>query len=193
MRKNKRLKIKESAYELFGKYSLRKASVEEICKNANVSKGTFYKYYNDKYELVVDILNELNDSSVNKFNELIGSNTKFEEIINLIFAEKSKFVNSFSTDFINEIYSGSFEKINVMIQKITANSKNQLYSVYERLIESKEIYELISFDFFLHLLDQVQKMYSDEKVVDIYPDAEIRMKVVFEVFFYGLLKRSSHE
>ena len=34
--------------DLFYKYGIKRVSVEEICAKANVSKMTFYKFYNNK-------------------------------------------------------------------------------------------------------------------------------------------------
>lgn len=67
IQKKKKLKEKElfsSAYDLFIKNSIEKTSIDDIAKNAGVAKGTFYLYFNDKY----DILNQL---ILQKSNEII--------------------------------------------------------------------------------------------------------------------------
>lgn len=67
IQKKKQLKEKElfsAAYDLFIKNSIEKTSIDDIAKNAGVAKGTFYLYFNDKY----DILNQL---ILQKSNEII--------------------------------------------------------------------------------------------------------------------------
>ncbi|MDR3597000.1 TetR/AcrR family transcriptional regulator [Clostridium sp.] len=68
IQKKKQLKEKElflSAYDLFIKNSIEKTSIDDIAKNAGVAKGTFYLYFNDKY----DILNKL---ILQKSNEILN-------------------------------------------------------------------------------------------------------------------------
>lgn len=67
IQKKKQLKEKElfsAAYDLFIKNSIEKTSIDDIAKNSGVAKGTFYLYFNDKY----DILNQL---ILQKSNEII--------------------------------------------------------------------------------------------------------------------------
>lgn len=67
IQKKKQLKEKElfsAAYDLFIQNSIEKTSIDDIAKNAGVAKGTFYLYFNDKY----DILNQL---ILQKSNEII--------------------------------------------------------------------------------------------------------------------------
>ncbi|HCM14581.1 MAG TPA: hypothetical protein DHW79_01305, partial [Candidatus Cloacimonas sp.] len=49
------------AVKLFHRYGFSKVSVEEICREARVSKVTFYRYYKSKDELIVSILTLLFD------------------------------------------------------------------------------------------------------------------------------------
>ena len=41
----------EAAHELFYRYGIKKATVEDICSRANVSKMTFYRNFKDKNEM----------------------------------------------------------------------------------------------------------------------------------------------
>lgn len=65
--RKKELKEKDlfsAAYTLFLKKGIEKTSIDDIAKNAGVAKGTFYLYFNDKY----DILDKL---ILQKSNEII--------------------------------------------------------------------------------------------------------------------------
>jgi len=48
----KRVKILETAWELFSKTSYEKTSINAIVKKAGVSKGAFYHYFNSKTDLL---------------------------------------------------------------------------------------------------------------------------------------------
>ena len=57
-KKSKKLcQISQTAETLFKLYGIKRVTVEEICKKANVSKMTFYKYFRNKIELVKHIFN----------------------------------------------------------------------------------------------------------------------------------------
>lgn len=50
--------IVEAARKLFGKYGYKRVSVEEIAKEANVTKRTVYSYFKSKEEILKYFLNE---------------------------------------------------------------------------------------------------------------------------------------
>ena len=54
--------IMSTGKDLFWKYGMKRVTVEEICKEANVSKMTFYKYFGNKYELALAIIKSMVDS-----------------------------------------------------------------------------------------------------------------------------------
>lgn len=51
-KERKKQGILDAAYELFMEKGVHKTSVDEIVKNANVAKGTFYLYFRDKEHLL---------------------------------------------------------------------------------------------------------------------------------------------
>lgn len=50
-KRRKKEKILKNAYQLFLKKGIEKTSVSDITKSAGVAKGTFYLYFEDKYEI----------------------------------------------------------------------------------------------------------------------------------------------
>lgn len=53
---DKKARIRESARELFLEKGISNTSVREITERANVAKGTFYLYYQDKHSLIMDLM-----------------------------------------------------------------------------------------------------------------------------------------
>ncbi len=64
------LSIKKAARELFRKYGYNKTSVNELAKQASISKATFYKYFNSKelilHEVLMDYIRENVEDILNK-------------------------------------------------------------------------------------------------------------------------------
>ncbi|MDO4815813.1 MAG: TetR/AcrR family transcriptional regulator [Bacillota bacterium] len=56
--------IRESFLELLENKPLEKISVTEICKNADINRGTFYSHYSDPFELKHSLEQELVDAFI---------------------------------------------------------------------------------------------------------------------------------
>ena len=59
--------IKEKAKELFFYYGLKGVSMDDIARKAGVSKRTIYEFFEDKNELVDEIVHDLMRSYRNLF------------------------------------------------------------------------------------------------------------------------------
>jgi AcrR family transcriptional regulator len=60
-----------AAEELFTQKGIRQVSVEEIVRNANVSKATFYKYFTDKKDILEHTLQRAIDAVIKDFQVLL--------------------------------------------------------------------------------------------------------------------------
>ena len=60
-----------AAKELFWKFGFKRVSVEEVCKEAQVSKMTFYKHFKNKIELVKSLYKLVSDEAMKKYNKEI--------------------------------------------------------------------------------------------------------------------------
>ena len=70
---SKRNRLLKSAYLLFTKKGINKTTIQDIVDAANVAKGTFYLYFEDKYhiqeELIIEKSKEILDNSINELNK----------------------------------------------------------------------------------------------------------------------------
>ncbi|MER2172017.1 MAG: TetR/AcrR family transcriptional regulator, partial [Psychrobacillus psychrodurans] len=48
--------------------NLNKITVTEICKEADINRGTFYSYYNDPFDLMRSIEDEMIENMMSKIN-----------------------------------------------------------------------------------------------------------------------------
>ncbi|MBI5459437.1 TetR/AcrR family transcriptional regulator [Methanobacterium sp.] len=75
------------ARRLFEKYGLKKTTVDEIVRAANISKGSFYIFYQSKEELYFDVLEEVErefkDNMFEKaFNPSMNRRESFKSFLN---------------------------------------------------------------------------------------------------------------
>ena len=64
--------IKESLIELLENKKIHQITVTDICKSANINRGTFYTHYKDAY----DLLQSMEDDLFNQILESIEENDK---------------------------------------------------------------------------------------------------------------------
>ena len=85
-RKLQAIKTKGMIYDTFLEMvqdsEFEKLTVEQICKQANVSVGTFYHHYKNKYDIMTEIFNRADDFFQEKMaNNQIEGKTATEKIV----------------------------------------------------------------------------------------------------------------
>ncbi|MDO9585577.1 MAG: TetR/AcrR family transcriptional regulator [Syntrophales bacterium] len=72
MKGKKREKILNSAKQMFGRYGIRKTSLNEIAGMARVAKATIYNYFGSKEQVYLEVLNEEVNDLMTKISEAIA-------------------------------------------------------------------------------------------------------------------------
>jgi AcrR family transcriptional regulator len=120
----------ETAKNLFYRHGVKRVTVEEICKKANVSKVTFYKYFSNKDAIVRHIRDELMEAGFAKYDEIVAMDISFPEKIDLITQWRIEFFSQMKSEFIEDIVS--FEetmtemKMRFMVNISTAQAKGEV-------------------------------------------------------------------
>ncbi|MFZ5979951.1 MAG: TetR/AcrR family transcriptional regulator [Candidatus Zixiibacteriota bacterium] len=75
-RQNKKLTdILAAGQTLFSKFGYRKTSVDDIARNANVAKGTIYKYYESKEDIFAAVIQQESDQVTSVIEEAVNRET----------------------------------------------------------------------------------------------------------------------
>ena len=78
--------IKQTALSLFSQFGWTKTSIDMICRQAKVSRVTFYKHFSNKKILVKILFEEQKNEMRQCFIELLENEKNLETIIDKIFA-----------------------------------------------------------------------------------------------------------
>lgn len=81
--------LKESLLSLMAEKPITKISIKEICDLSEMSRSTFYLHYQDQFELLKDIENEVLDKSFEALEDLGGDFNTIESIENFLNYVKS--------------------------------------------------------------------------------------------------------
>lgn len=100
--------------------SFEELKVSDICENALVNRSTFYSHYQDKYELVMDFINNMENNiskELEKNNNIFNTKEYYIEMIKLImnYIDDNKeiyngILNNNKNSIFFDIISNSIEK-----------------------------------------------------------------------------------
>lgn len=68
--------IKDTFLELLKQKNFTKITVTEICKNAEINRGTFYLHYYDIHDVLSDIFNDMTQDMLTTVDHLFCLNQK---------------------------------------------------------------------------------------------------------------------
>lgn len=147
--------LKKSALDCMILYGIRKTTVDELIKRANIPKGTFYLFYSSKELLLYDTINSLHDDIQNKLVkelQLLSTDLSVDSLTDIIYrfykiTDKSKIVDIFKHNDLDlllrkipdEEIAKHFERDKIALNKMLEyipNAKEKDISKYESAIRA---------------------------------------------------------
>jgi TetR/AcrR family fatty acid metabolism transcriptional regulator len=127
-------RIYECGVNLIGKYGFDQITVEQIASEAGVSVGTYYYYFESKFELFKEMFKRADEYFLNKIADNLESNIAPEQIVEF-FEKYADFTYENGIEIVKKIYTSD----NKMF--ITENRPMQtiLQSIIEKGQSSGEI------------------------------------------------------
>ncbi|AJQ25644.1 TetR/AcrR family transcriptional regulator [Pelosinus fermentans] len=127
-------RIYECGVNLIGKYGFDQITVEQIASEAGVSVGTYYYYFESKFELFKEMFKRADEYFLNKIADNLESNIALEQIVEF-FEKYADFTYENGIEIVKKIYISN----NKMF--ITENRPMQtiLQSIIEKGQSSGEI------------------------------------------------------
>jgi AcrR family transcriptional regulator len=183
----KQRNILDAGDKLFMKFGIRKVTIEDVCTEANVSKMTFYKYFDNKNHLVKTMLTEMISTNTKKYEEIMADDTIFGEKIKLMIEMKLSMINDFSMDFLKDIYSDAelFGFLN--------NYSNEFYlRIRKDFIEAQNRNELskdVNIEIAFYLMFKLQDVFKDEIMLSQFDSATVILDEWMKILLYGIIKR----
>jgi AcrR family transcriptional regulator len=175
-----------TAKDLFWKYGIKRVSIEEICKEAKVSKMTFYKFFPNKIELAKTILSDVIDESMEKWEKLVKSNIPIKEKIEELFTIKFEAANNISMEFINDIYKNPEMGLMPIIE-IQGQKSMNLFIEFLKDSQSKGLIRKdIKIEFILYYVNNASKMMDDKQLLCHYEQPQDLIMEMMNFMFYGL-------
>lgn len=181
--------ITEAARELFWKFGIRRVSVEEICRQANVSKVTFYKYFENKTDLAIHMLDKVNRESLEIYRNLMASDIPFEEKVRETIRMKMEGTKDLSNELIEDILSHPDNDLKKYYAEISGEIIKEVIQGYAVAQRRGEIRADIKVEFMLFFMGHMMELANDERLMSMYGSSREALLDLLNFFFYGIMPR----
>ena len=178
--------IVNAAKSLFWKHGIRRVTIEEICEVGRVSKMTFYKYFSNKTAVAKYILEDITETSIKSYKEILDSEISYDQKVKKMIEMKLENTNDISQELIYDLYKNSDKEIANTIEAIKIKMFEFLLADFKKAQKSGDIRSGIKPEFFLYFLNKITEMMTDSELVSMYPDPKQIVAEVTNLFFYGI-------
>jgi len=173
--------ILRTAEGLFMQFGFGRVTVEEICREAQVSKVTFYKYFANKLGVLEEYLNERLKLGMETFHRISEADANLQEKMQALIAMKQSAVSQFTPTFLNSL-QGTDESILALMEKWSEMGLNAMKQFFLDAQNRGEIHPEYSVDFLLHVWNVLGADARSEAITQIYGDDYVKLSTDFMNF-----------
>ena len=189
MNNPKKQQIIKTASDLFWKHGFRRVSIEEICKEANVSKMTYYKHFKNKDELIKYIIELITGAAMKKYREIMDSDISFEKKVEKSIQLKMESTDEMSQEFFDDFHKNASPELREYFNNLVHRNLQTILNDYVEAQKKGYIRADINPQFIMYFLDKILEMCKDENLMKIYKRPQDLITEVTRFFFYGILSR----
>jgi AcrR family transcriptional regulator len=178
-------KLLNIARALFWKYGFGKVTVEEICKEASMSKMTFYRAFKNKADIAESVIDKLISEGSADYEEVMGSDKPFPEKLEKLLDVKYRHAQNISEAFIKDLYG----KNKILASKLRQGQLNQMERIKRDFSKAQEegwINRELSMDFILYMLNDLNAKMKDENLLMMYTHPSKLIMHLTQFFFNGI-------
>ncbi len=181
--------ITETAYDLFWRHGIKRVTIEEICRTSGVSKMTFYKYFDNKNDLAISVLDNLFTKAQKRYHEIMAQDAPFSEKVKGIIKLKLEASKDVSTELLHDLWQNPVPEVADYMKKRTQLSLKEFLDDMILAQKKGEIRKDINPHFILYFIGKMQEFAADEKIVNLYETVHDFTSEIINFFFYGILTR----
>lgn len=177
---DKRQRLIKAGRREFTKFSLQASSLNRILKRAEIPKGSFYSYFQDKDEFYWYILNDVIKPRISSYEELLDEfdsdlflieEMHLQEMINLLkdyeFSGMLRNMYLYSYHLVKHKVFDHSEVSFALMYSIHIRHKKHIYKVKNEK-EFMAFYDLLSNMAHACILGIVSNQYSEDYAIDLY-------------------------
>ena len=169
---------------LLVKHGMRRVTVEEICRQAGVSKPTFYKYFENKAALAEGIVKGWIADVLEQVDRIEAAETPFPEKLKQILALKQTLSARPGPEFMADLIPLNID-LGYALQRV------MLFLVKSQ--QEGDIRADVRPEVLMAAYNLLNSMQHDPEIRSLYGDDEKLAGDVFKLFHYGVLSAEHRE
>lgn len=177
------------AKTMFMRHGFKRVSIEEICREAGVSKMTFYKFFANKFDLLKFILEKITSETLAEYRDILKQNIPYAEKVTQMIQMKLKYTDEISQEFFNDLYKNAEpELVEFWQQKMQEIMRLVLEDLKAAQLQG-DVRAEIKPQFILYFLNHLFEMVKDDRLLQLYDSPQALINELTRFFFYGILTR----
>ena len=184
----KQQQLINAARELFCKHGTHRVTIKEICKSANVSKMTYYKYFNNKWDVCKAVLDVLFSESNDLYNEIIVEDIPLPKKVEKMLKFMSERFNYVETAFINDDLFSEDSPVHQYFLDLHKKSKELVIGFFKNARKDGLIHSDVHMPFLFFMLDYLPDFVNHPEFIQIMPNIEDRIYQLSALFFHGFTR-----
>jgi|YNPBryBLVA2012_1023415.scaffolds.fasta_scaffold34691_1 AcrR family transcriptional regulator len=181
--------IYSTAKFMFMRYGFKRVSIEEICREAGISKMTFYKFFSNKFDLLKFILEQITADSFAEYREILAQDIPYAEKVKLMIQMKMKYTDELSQEFFNDLYKNAEPELVEFWQQKTQAMMELVLEDLKAAQAQGDVRSEIKPEFILYFLNHIFEMVKDDRLLRLYDSPQALVNELTRFFFYGILPR----
>jgi len=183
----KRAQILTTGKELFWKFGFKRVTIEEICREAGVSKMTFYKFFPNKLELATAILDIIFEENLAKIRKLSDDHETPEKTFKKILQLKSEGTRGIGEEFIKDLYTDTDKGLKAYMEEKTNLMFDEIINVYNKGKEDGWIRKDLNIPFFFTYIRKSMESLSNDELLTYFDTPQELIMELTNLFLYGII------
>lgn len=178
--------IYDAAKSLYWKQGIRKTSVEEICREADVSKMTFYRYFDNKLKVAELILEEFHMAGYDGFEKIMETDEKFSVKMRQLIELKHQMSQDIGLEFVRDVFEDSESDLARAMEHHREKSETQILKHFEEAQKDGWIRKDLNLQIMLGLMRQLSSQLGSETFIDQFESTSEAIVELTKFFVYGI-------
>ena len=183
---SKKKALIDTAKRLFLRHGFRRVTVEEICREAEVSKMTFYKHFRNKMDLALAFYQESHEHGMEEYRGVMSRDIPFSEKVQLLVQIRLRETKDISKEFVQEMLQHRQSGLLEFMEKKGKEAIAEMIADFQKAAEKGEIRQHINPLFIAYFFERMQDMIADERLQNLYENEQELLMELTNFFFYGL-------
>jgi len=176
--------------ELFWKFGFKRVTIEEISKEAGVSKMTFYKHFPNKTELAISVMDGVFDENMRRIRNLLNEHVSPAETLHKILQLKTEGTRNISEEFIKDLYANPEGELRVYMEKKMQIMFAEIIKVYETGKKDGWVRKDLNIPFLMLFSRRIIEMFSEDEMLHYFETSQELILEITNLIVYGI---SPHE